>query len=114
MAMGLLWDNSLSAFLVLTVILGGGAAWMTGRAFAREWRPLWKLILAMLLLGLAVRFFHWGLAQGTLLSLYYYAVDSGVLIAIASLSYRLARTSQMATQYPWLYRRTSPITWAKR
>ena len=112
--MGLLWDNSLSAFLVLTVFLGGSAAWMTARAHARGWRPLWKVIVAMLLLGLAVRFFHWGLAHGTLLSLHYYAVDAGILVAIACLSYRLTRASQMVMQYPWLYRRTSPLTWAER
>jgi hypothetical protein len=112
--MGLLWDNSLAAFLILTVLIGGSAAWMTGRALARGWRPVWKLILAMLLLALAVRFFHWGLADGTLLSLHYYTVDAAVLVVIAYLSYRLARTSQMVTQYPWLYRRTSPLTWANR
>jgi hypothetical protein len=112
--MGLFWENSLAAFLILTVLIGGSAAWMTGRALARGWRPLWKLILAMLLLALAVRFFHWGLADGTLLSLHYYTVDAAVLVVIAYLSYRLARTSQMVTQYPWLYRRTSPITWANR
>jgi hypothetical protein len=112
--MGLFWDNSLTAFLVVTLMLGGSAAWMTGRAMARDWRPVWKVVVAMSLLGLAVRFFHWGLAQGTLVSLHYYAVDAGILIAIACLSYRLTRASQMATQYPWLYRRTSPITWTER
>ena len=112
--MGVLWDNSLAAFLILTLLLGGGAAWMTGRALARGWRPLWKVVLGMLLLALAVRFFHWGLADGTLLSLHYYAVDAASLVAIACLSYRLTRAHQMVTQYPWAYRRTSPLTWSER
>lgn len=112
--MDVLWDNSLAAFLILTVLLGGGAAWMTGRALARGWRPLWKVVFGMLLLALPVRFFHWGLAQGTLLSLHYYAVDAAVLIAIGCLSYRLTRAYQMVTQYPWAYRRTSPLTWSER
>jgi hypothetical protein len=112
--MDVLWDNSLAAFLILTVLLGGGAAWMTGRALARGWRPLWKVVFGMLLLALPVRFFHWGLAHGTLLSLHYYAVDAAVLVTIACLSYRLTRAYQMVTQYPWAYRRTSPLTWSER
>jgi hypothetical protein len=30
------------------------------------------------------------------------------------LSWRLTRTTQMVTQYRWLYRRTSPLTWRQR
>jgi len=112
--MGLFWDNSPTAFLILTVLLGGSAAWMTGRALARGWRPVWRVVAAMLLLALPVRFFHWGLAEGTLLSLHYYAVDATILVAIACLSYRLTRARQMVTQYPWLFRRTSPLTWTER
>ena len=32
--MGLIYDNSLTAFLIVTLLLGGGAAWLTGRAGA--------------------------------------------------------------------------------
>lgn len=112
--MGIVWEVSFAAFLVLTVVLGGGAAAMSGNALARSWRPLGLVIGYMLLLAAAVRFFHFALAEGTLLSVHYYIVDAMVLAAIATLAYRIARADQMATQYPWLYRRTSPVSWAKR
>lgn len=123
--MSLIIEKSPWAFLLITVLLGGGAAFLAGRALARAWRPFWLAALYMLLLGLAVRFLHWGLfldatfpswrgAQGSLFSLHYYAVDTIVLIAAAALSYRLQRTRQMTRQYGWLYKRTSPLTWEKR
>jgi hypothetical protein len=109
-----MWEKSAAGFLVLTCLLGGGAAWMSGRALARAWRPYWKLVVYMLLLGAAVRFFHWALLQETLLSLWFYVVDTLVLLVLASLGFRVTRTAQMVTLYPWLYRRTSPLTWTNR
>lgn len=122
--MGLIVEKSYAAFLIVTIILGGGAAFMTGRALARSWSPIWQLFLYMLLLGAAVRFLHWGLfldatylswreMQGSLLSIHYYIVDTAVLVAAAWLGYRLERTRQMTTQYRWLYRKASPLTWRK-
>lgn len=112
--MGVLWENSPFEFLILTCVLGGGAAWMTGRSLARSWRPAGRVVLYLALLALAVRFFHYALAEGTLLSLHYYAVDAVILVALGLLSYRLTRTDQMVTQYPWLYRRTGPLGWTDR
>ena len=68
----------------------------------------------MALLAAAVRFFHYALFDGELLSLYYYLVTYAVLLAAASLGYRSMRTTQMVTQYRWLYERTSPFTWRAR
>jgi hypothetical protein len=113
-SMGVLWDNSAAAFLILTCLLGGGAAWQAGRSLALRWRPYWQVIVYMSLFGLAIRFFQWGLADGTLLSLHYYLIDTLVLIIAASLGYRITRTGQMVSQYRWLYRRTSPLTWTTR
>ncbi len=92
---------------------------MAGRALAGGWKPFWKVTIYMMLLGAALRFFHWGLfldtsEEGTLLSLHYYSVDTVVLILGAWLAYRTTRTTQMVTQYRWLYRRTSLFTWARR
>ncbi|MBI1384881.1 MAG: hypothetical protein GC150_08230 [Rhizobiales bacterium] len=116
--MGIIWEKSFIIFLFITLILGGGAAWMTGRALARGWAPFWQAALYMLLLGAAVRFFHYGLfappREGTLLSLHYYAVDTAILIALAWLGYQSTRATQMATQYGWLYRKTSPLTWTAK
>ena len=107
-------DDGLRVFLVLTVIIGGGAAFLAGRGLARAWKPHWRVFFYMALLAGAVRFFHYGLFDGRLLSLYYYLLTYAVLVGAASLGYRMMRTTQMVTQYPWLYRRTSPLTWRER
>jgi hypothetical protein len=123
--MDLIAEKSFLAFFIITVVLGGGAAFLAGRALALTWRSLAKVLFYMLLLGAGVRFLHWGLfldatlpswrgMQGTLLSLHYYAVDTLVLMCAATLGYRLERARQMTTQYRWIYQRTSPFTWRAR
>jgi hypothetical protein len=123
--MDLIAEKSFAAFFLITVVLGGGGAFLAGRAIARSWKPFPRLIFYMLLLALAVRFLHWGLfmdatyqswrdMQGTLLSPYYYAVDTLVLLAMAALGYRLELARQMTRQYGWIYQRTSPLTWRRR
>jgi hypothetical protein len=107
-------DDSLRVFLVLTVILGGGAAFLAGRGLAGSWKPFGRVFFYMALLAAAVRFFHYALFDGELLSLYYYLVTYAVLVAAASLGYRVMRTTQMVTQYRWLYERTSLLTWRDR
>ena len=42
-----------------------GAAWLAGRAIAQTWRPWWSAVAYMLILGLAVRFFHYALFANT-------------------------------------------------
>jgi hypothetical protein len=81
---------------------------------AQKWRPLWQAVVYMLLLGVAVRFFHYALFEEPLISPYYFIVDCIFLIAAALLGYRLKRTSQMTTQYRWIYEKTSPFTWRER
>ncbi len=112
--MGVLYDNSAFAFLVVTVVLGGGAAWLTGRALARSWQPVWKVVAYSLLLALPVRFLHFALGEGTLLSVHYLIVDALILLAMGYLAYRVAQTTTMVNQYPWLYERTSPISWIEK
>lgn len=120
--MSAIWEHSFWIFFFLTVLVGGGAAWATGHAVALHWRPYWHVLVLCALLGFADRFLHWGLFldypldvyKGDLFSLHYYLVDTAVLIASGSISYRLTRVRQMTSQYPWLYRRTSLFTWEKR
>ena len=94
--------DHLGSFLLVTIVLGGGAAWLAGRAIAQTWRPWWCVIAYMLILGLAVRFIHFALFAGTLLSLHFYAVDSAVLILLAGLGFHVTRGRQMARQYAFL------------
>ena len=109
-----LWDGSPLVFLVLTVMIGGGAAFFSGRGLARSWKPYWRVLFYMALLAGAVRFFHYALFDAKLLSLYDYLVTYAVLASTASLGFRMMRTTQMVVQYRWLYRRTSPLTWRTR
>jgi hypothetical protein len=95
-------EDSLGVFLLVTVLLGGGAAWLTGRAIAYTWRPWWSLIPYMLILGVAIRFFHVTLFNGTALSPHYYVVDTAVALLFAGLGFCATRKAQMRRQYGFL------------
>jgi hypothetical protein len=112
---GLIYEEgSFGVFVLVTVILGGGAAALSGRAIAATWRPWWQIVAYMLILGGVVRFFHYALFDGTLLSLHYYLVDAGVCLLGAGLGFRASRTTQMITQYHWLYGRGGAMRWRRR
>jgi hypothetical protein len=112
---GILYEEpSFWLFALVTVILGGWAAWMTGRAMAITWRAYWQLIVYLFILAAAVRFIHYALFHGTLVTLQYYLVDAAVLLVIGSLGFRYHRARQMSTQYRWLYERTGPFSWRAR
>ena len=112
--MGILWENSVWTFLLFTCVLVGGAAWMTGRAVAATWRPTTMIVWFIFLLTCADRFLNYALFKGTLLSLHYWVVDFVILLAIAVLGWRVARTQQMVRQYSWLYEKSSPFSWRKK
>ena len=106
--------DSFGVFLLVSVLLGGGAAWLAGRAIAATWRPWWHVAFYMLVLAVAVRFIHFALFDATLLSLHYYLVDFGVCLVLGFLGFRAARAAQMATQYRWINVRTGAFTWDRR
>jgi hypothetical protein len=115
MLQGVLYEEpSVWEFFFITFLLGGWAAWMTGRACAKTWRHLPSLVLYLLGLGLGVRFIHHALFNGTMFSLHYYVVDTAVLMIFGILGYRYTRTNQMVRQYHWLYERASPLSWRTR
>ena len=89
-------------FLLVTVLLGGGAAWQAGRAVAQTWRPWWQAMFYMFILGAAVRFIHFALFDGALLSLPAYGIDAAVAIGCADWGFRATRARQMASQYGFL------------
>jgi len=100
-------------FLLVTVVLGGSAAFMSGRAVAQTWRPYWHIPLYMAPIAATVRFFHYALFGEPLVSLQNYLVDYGVVLIAASLGFRLLRERQMAQQYHWLFRRNGLLHWRK-
>lgn len=107
-------EQSLGIFLLLTFALGGGAAWLAGRASALAWRPWWQLAGFMLILGAAVRFMHFALFEDKLLSLHYYLVDAGVCLLFGLVSYRRMRVEQMVTRYGWINERSGMLSWRSR
>jgi len=107
-------ENSLGVFVLVTVVLGGGAAWLAGRAVAATWRPWWQVVIYMLILGAVVHFIHFSLFGGTLLSLHYYAVDSAVCLIAGFFGFRAARAAQMVTQYRWINTPDGPLGWRRK
>ena len=88
-------EHSLGIFLLVSVVLGGAAAWLAGRAIAATWRPWWHLALYMFPLSLSVRFLHFALFEGKFLSLHYYLVDYTVCLGfglLGLLGYRKTRS----------------------
>lgn len=106
--------NPFGVFVLLTLVLGGGAAALTGRAMAASWRPWWHVIAPSLLLGAAVRFLHFALFGGTLFSLPYYVADTAVCLAAGLIGFRLMRVSQMVCCYGWINERGNLYTWRRR
>lgn len=111
---GLYANESWPQVLFITVLLGGSAAALAGRAIADTWRPYWHVVLYMLLLGAAVRFVHFALFEANLLSPPSYLVDTLFLLLCASASWRITLAAKMVRQYDWMYERAGPFNWRER
>jgi hypothetical protein len=107
-------EGSFGVFVLVTIILGGGAAALSGRAIATTWRPWWQVVAYSFILGAAVRFIHFSLFGGTLLSAHYYLVDSAVCMAFGFLGFRAARVAQMVTQYRWINEAEGLLRWRRK
>jgi Flp pilus assembly protein protease CpaA len=112
--MSLIAEHNIWVFVILTIIGGGGAAYMGGRSLALGWKPLWMLVVYMCIFGAGLRFLHFALFQDTLTSLYYYIVQTLVILVFAWAGYQMTRASQMTEQYPWLYEKTGPFSWRNK
>ena len=101
MLQGILYEEpSAWLFLLVTVVMGGWAGWMAGRGIARAGGRSGTARWRCSLVAAAVRFIHFALFTGTLLSLHYYAVDAVVVMIIGAAGYRYTRTRQMTTPVP--------------
>ena len=112
--MGILYGNSIWAFIIVTLFVGGGVTYMTGRAVANTWQSFGKVVFYCLLLAFAARFLHFALYEGALLSLHYLIVNFLLLLAFAALGFRITRANQMATQYSWIYEKSGPLGWREK
>jgi hypothetical protein len=107
-------EGSFGVFVLVTIILGGGAALLAGRAIAATWRPWWQVVAYGFVLAGAVRFIHFSLYGGTFLSLHYYLVDTVFCIVFGYLGFKAARARQMITQYRWLNQSDGLMRWRRR
>jgi len=107
-------EGSFGTFLLVTVILGGGASALAGRAIAVTWRPWLQVVGYSVLFGAVVRFFHYALFGGTLLSAHYYLVDTAICLLCGLLGFRAARAAQMVTQYRWINVPDGPLRWRRK
>lgn len=102
-------DAGWTVFLIFTVLIAGGAAFLMGQAIAATWRPIWQCVSYGILLGFAERFMVFALFEGELLSFTAYIVDTFVLVAISLLSFRKTYVQKMVQQYPWQYENYGPF-----
>jgi hypothetical protein len=107
-------EQSFGVFILVTIILGGGAAILAGRAIAATWRPWWQVVAYGFILAGAVRFIHFSLYDGTLLSLHYYLVDAFFCVAFGFLGFRAARATRMVSQYRWLNEPAGLMRWRRK
>jgi hypothetical protein len=103
-----------ASFLGLTLVLFGAAAVATGRALARNWRPLGQALPYAALLAGGDRFLLYALFGGDLLSASGYVLAAAILLAICLAAYRATQAGIMVRQYPWLYERAGPLGWRER
>ncbi len=120
-----IWENSFWAFFFVTLVLGGGAALAIGWAAAKGWKPFWQATIYTMMLGVAIRFLHFGLfvgaalpswreAQGNMHSPHFYITDTIILLAFAAVGFRLQRRAQMLRQYGWLAEKAGLSGWRFR
>ena len=101
--------NAFWVFVLVTLIMGGATAYVTGKAVAETWRPIWQGLFYALVIGLAVRFIHFALFEEVLLSSRNYLIDCVVLLAAMLAGYGTTRRRQMIEQYGGLSRPAGPV-----
>jgi len=106
--------SSWGDFVLVSLVLGGGAAWLTGKAVARAWGPLSHLVLYCVLLAAAVRFCHFALFEDELFAPVTSVAEALFLFAVASLGFRSLRRRQMSVQYSWMFAPAGPLSWRRR
>ena len=106
-------ERSLGVFFLVTVAMGGGAAWLAGRAIAATWRPWWHVAFYMLLLALAVRFIHFALFSSKTAVAALLSGRLRGLLDFGLIAFRLTRVRQMVTCYNWINVRSGVFGWRR-
>jgi hypothetical protein len=112
--MGVIWETNVWIFVLVTIVLAGGAGYMAGRSAAFTWSSPGLVVAYSAGLACAARFIHMALFGGTLLTIHYWLVDFIVILAVAMFAFRLTRSRQMVRQYPWLYESSGMFSWRSK
>jgi hypothetical protein len=107
-------DFTLGEFIGVTMILFGFTAFLMGQAVAETWRPLRQNIWFGFLLALGNHFIDCSLFNKDWTSFTHYLLDAVWIIIVALFAYRLTLARKMVMQYPWLYERTTLLSWRER
>ena len=81
--------ESIAHIILVTGILGGGAAWLSGRAMAGDWRPQWQVAIAAVLIGAATRFIAFALFEGELLAAPSFCCDTLIFLIVGLVGWRV-------------------------
>lgn len=139
---GVLWVDSPYApwsFVLVTIVLGGSAAFVAGRALAKTWRPLWQAFAYAGVLAAVAGFLHYVLfaespvpgariaallaslpgdpaasLAGLAVALRHYLVIFITLSLLATLGYRLTRSRAMRRQYGFEMETAGPLSWREK
>ena len=106
--------TDLPVFIGLTIVLFGGAAFLTGQALAGGWKGPWIGIFYCALMAFSDQFLVYGLFDGDGTRISGFVLDWIYLSAVFLFAYRLTQARKMVTQYPWLYVRSGLFGWRKR
>lgn len=100
--------------IVMTGILFGGAAFLTGQAVANGWGRLWLCVPYGALLTVGDRFLEYALFNQNLLAIPAFAIDLVYLVAVAAMAHRMTTVHKMVSQYPWLYEAAGAFAWRSK
>ena len=93
-------------FIFMTFILFGWCSYQLGKAMANTWQSISLMIFYVLLLTAFDRFLLFALFEQELLSVVMFLIDFITLSLISLVSYKIAKTSYMVSQYPWKYQKS--------
>ena len=106
--------NEIAVFLGVIVFLADGCGFLAGQTIAGTWRPYFQVVFYSLLLAGSGRFLDYALFDGRLFALVPLLAAYCVVLALASLGYRLTLADLMVRQYPWLYERIDAFRWREK
>ena len=112
---GILYEEpSFFLFALISILMGGWAAWRAGRALAQAWKGALWLFPTALALGMGVRFLHFALFEGTLFSAQFWLVDSACALFFGWLGWRFERANAMARQYGFAFAKAGPFAFSRK